>query len=173
MSYIKLKGIQSPVEVEQEKALRLKTLWEQYKRSEIQDDTVSVGTITCSLSDIKVIDTKGERTNKDWSEYIERSNLDFKDYKKKKMMEDPIERSKGSYKLAQLVWWAHTGEWDPPKKEEAGIKHKILAFHQENTDKIYANPTLYKDLIPKSTDKEPAPFRQGAMRLVESILQQV
>ena len=75
---------------------------------------------------------------------IENDYLDFRS----KMLSLPIEKRAGILRLAKMIWNSHTKSEMPDDLKEQ-IRSRQLAYFTENPNCIYANPKVYKSLIPK------------------------
>ena len=75
---------------------------------------------------------------------VELEYLEFR----KKMLGLSIEKRSGILRIAKMIWNSHT-KAEMPEELKQQIKEKQLAYFTENPTCIYANPKVYKPLIPK------------------------
>lgn len=87
----------------------------------------------------------------------------------------PHERAQ-DLNIAHHVWYAHTGERIPKEKQQQFIDRQEQYF-VDNPHRAWANPTCYKDLIPKAKEEKfERPYSmkslisENAMRMVERVL---
>lgn len=106
-----------------------------------------MGSVAFFTGDIKQI-IKIEKTEAEAAS--EKPNLLEKDYQdfRDKMLTLSIEKRANILRLAKMVWKSHT-----TAEMTDEIKEKIIArqreYFVENPKCIYANPKVYRDLIPK------------------------
>lgn len=75
---------------------------------------------------------------------VEQQYLEFR----QKMLGLSIEKRATIMRIAKMIWNSHTKAEMPDDLKEQ-IKARQLTYFTENPNCIYANPKVYKDLIPK------------------------
>lgn len=129
---------------------------------------------TGDIKQIVKLEKSEAELSKGMPDSIEKEYLEFRS----KMLSLPIEKRANILRLVKMIWAAHT---ELPLTDE--IKEKIierqLAYFKENPKCIYANPKVYRDLIPRFIDKKQIeslnPIQNTipalTLRLVETLVQ--
>lgn len=105
---------------------------------------------------------------------VETEYLDFR----KKMLGLSIDARASIMRIPKIIWKAHTDS-EMPDEVKQKIKERQLAYFTENPKCIYANPKVYRDLIPNRAmrsqieDMKPIQnvFGASALRFIENMIQ--
>lgn len=172
MYKIKLKGRDEPIIIKDDTGKMLRERWIENKLPArlVTENMAFLSTDIKSIEKIQRTEAEAPRDNsQNDAEY-----LAFR----KKMLDLPIEARANIMRIPNLIWAAHTRKVMPEDVKEE-IKARQLKYLAENPNCMYANPKVYRDLIPKAvthlTIDEMNPIQNvvaaATLRLVQNIIQ--
>lgn len=129
---------------------------------------------TGDIKQIIKLEKSAAEMSKGMPDNVENEYLDFR----KKMLSLSLESRASIMRIPKLVWSAHSESVMPDEVKEQ-IKERQLAYFTENPNCIYANPKIYRDLIPPRAmrsqveDMKPIQnvFGASALRFIENMIQ--
>lgn len=163
MAYIKLKGIQNPLEISSEKARELDQVW---KDKNIETDRKLVIKNTTFLKgEIKVISCVDEakevrkELNQKQEEFRQKQR-DWVDYWLKAVKESPQHKADNQIEMFDIWWFVYMNviTREKLKKGERGLKYapedkwqearkRAIDFFEENRDRVICDFRIWKDLF--------------------------
>lgn len=121
-------------------------LFKKWSNDEKLPMKITAGNIAFFTADIRNI----ARIQKGAAELAPKTDTQEAEYQafRRKMLDLTIEQRANIMRIANMVWASHTKDemGEDTKKE---IKARQLAYFKENPNCMYANPKIYRDLMPK------------------------
>lgn len=160
-----------PIFIDDEKGKQVWQAWVDNKQARMV-----LGNTAFYSGDIKQI-TKVVKTEAETARVVDKEEKQYLDFREK-MLSLSLEKRANIMRIANMVWKSHTKD-EMPENIKAEIKARQLAYFKENPKCIYANPKIYKDLIPKlkmqreidNTKPIGNLVATSMMRLLENIVQ--
>jgi len=181
MFIIKFKGSFDDIEVSDEQG---QAIIRDMKQKNLPDKIELNGGIYDSKSIKAVQPSGGSRAsgnNEKTKKNQEKIDVEYNASRERSLALAPEERAK-DLNILTLVWYAETGENLNPEDIPADVAKEVIirqtAFFKEHPKRMYALPTIYRDLLPKkreaSGSKEyktlASEARAGTMIVVERLI---
>lgn len=167
---------QEPFFVENESGQRLMKMWLGEEGYPPMPARVVVRGVAFHSSDIRSIAEVEERATA--AAPAPRDDRDFYD-ERRRILSLSLEDRAQMMRIPNLVWVSQTGLPVPPELVERVADRQLAYFRYENEHCAYANPSVYKDLVPKaranplSGDMQPISnvLPAAGLRLIQNIIQ--
>lgn len=141
MIKITFRGKEEPIFVDDVKGQRVWDEWLAGNKARIVVDNMAF-----IVSDIKNI-VKVEKTQAELAQKPTRQEDEYMAFRRK-MLALSLESRAEIIRIAKLIWSSHTKK-EMPDDIKNEIKKRQLAYFKQHPNCIYANPTIYRDLIPE------------------------
>jgi hypothetical protein len=117
-----------------------------------------------STSDVKAI-FKVERSNSEMAKPATSQENEYLEFRKK-MLNLTIEKRAEILRIPKMIWQSISGE-DMTEEVKQEIKKRQLAYFKENPNCIYANPKIYRDIMPLAREDN---FKRDQMKKIKGLI---
>lgn len=135
--------------VDQEKIESIRSAWTKFIDQGIKT-MVTISDDSFTTFDIKTIGKKkidNESKRQSGNKMIEQANQDYFQERKRFLALRPSEKVTQRRQFLNFLWNSFSSQ-NIPEDRIAEVKEITLKFYQENKNRMFPNPTLYKHLMP-------------------------
>lgn len=171
MPRVHIKRLRNPIEVDTATAESISAArWGNPKegvKANHPDSPLKLQNYEGSLGDVVSIDYRSEKQrSSNMEEYHASITKEYNTFRERRLAMSPLKRAQ-NLKFFEFVWVTFTGTPIMPENARRDAMEVQIKFFENNPDRIYCDPDLFRPIIPKD-----AKANAMGIRLIEGIIKQ-